>query len=485
MIGSVYVTTSIPYVNARPHIGHALELIQADVIARYHRLIGRPTRFQTGTDENAFKNVQSANDLRISVRELVDRNSNLFRRLTTTVNASADNFVRTTDEQHRKAVQHFWQNLNQSDVYIKKYSGLYCLGCEDFYLERDLVNGRCPDHGTLLIEVEEENYFFRLSAYQERLETLLETDEIRIIPETRKNEVLSFVTGGLRDISISRSSDRSGGWGIPVPGTPSQTIYVWIDALINYVSGLGYGTNDEWKKYWSPDALKVHVIGKDIWKFHAVYWPALLISAGLNVPDEIVVHGFLTENSQKISKSRGSTYDPFDVIKEYGVDTVRYYLLRGVLPFGDSDFSAQRLVEVYNADLANGLGNLVGRLITLAHKVGDVKLDFSQTPSAPYGYHETLRNYEFHNALKSLWEIVTQLNRDIDAKRPWEALREGNTVLLKTQLTEWFGELRKVGYWLKPFLPLTSSRILEILSGDPISTHPPLFVKINSSPNIS
>jgi methionyl-tRNA synthetase len=474
----VYVTTSIPYVNARPHVGFALELVQADVIARYHRLLNHVTRLQTGTDENAFKNVISAYNENIPTQKLVDRNSCLFQELASALNISVDSFIRTTSDQHRKAVQEFWQHLKKDDVYVKRYRGLYCIGCEDFYLERELVNGLCPDHGTKPTEVEEENYFFRLSSYQQRLDELLRSDQVKIVPEMRKNEVLSFVSRGLQDISISRPVDRSGGWGIRVPDDPSQVVYVWIDALINYISGLGYGTKDDWATFWNLNTFKIHVIGKNVWKFHAVYWLALLISAGLVLPNEIVVHGFLTENGKKISKSNGNTIDPFVTIKEYGADTVRYYLLRRESPFGDSDFSTQTLKTMYNADLANGLGNLISRLCTLGEKANYGRLDYSGIPSAPDGYHAAIGNYDFDNSLKTLWAIVTHLNKDIDTKRPWETLKGGNISLLRAQLTEWLNELSRVAYWLGPLLPLTSTRLKDILLNRPIIAQPPFFLRI-------
>jgi methionyl-tRNA synthetase len=478
MTESVYVTTSIPYVNAKPHVGFALELVQADVIARYNRLLNHVTRFQSGTDENAFKNVLSAHNENIPTQELVDRNSHSFQELATALNISIDSFIRTTSDGHRKAVLEFWQHLKKDDVYVKRYRGLYCVGCEDFYLERDLIDGFCPDHGTKPTEVEEDNYFFRLSNYQERLEELIRSNQINIVPETRKNEVLSFVSGGLQDISISRPFDRSGGWGIKVPDDPSQVIYVWIDALINYVSGLGYGMRNEWTSFWNTNTIKIHVIGKNVWKFHAVYWPALLMSVGLELPNEIVVHGFLTENGKKISKSMGNTIDPFAILNEYGIDTVRYYLLRGASPFGDSDFSTQMLKTMYNSDLANGLGNLISRLCTLGDKANYGRLDCSVIPPAPIGYHETLNRHEFDDSLKILWAIVTYLNQDIDKKRPWEALRNGNESLLRAQLTQWLGELHRVAYWMAPFLPTSSDRLLDILLNGPIIAQPPFFPRI-------
>ena len=475
---ATYITTAIPYVNARPHVGFALELVQADVIARYHRLLNNTMWFQTGTDENAFKNVLSARDQKLTTQTLVDRNSHLFQELAIALNISYDGFIRTTSIQHERAVHEFWRQLRKDDIYRHNYKGLYCTQCEDFYLERDLINGRCPEHGTEPTEVQENNYFFRLSDYAERINELLKSGNIKIIPETRRNEVVSFVSRGLQDISISRPYDRSGGWGIQVPDDPSQVVYVWIDALINYLSGLGYGTTSNWTDFWNVDTLKIHVIGKNVWKFHAVYWPALLLSAGLALPDEIIVHGFLTEAGQKISKSKGNAIDPFEVIREFGADALRYYLLRGASPFGDSDFSIERLKSLYNSDLANGLGNLINRVTTLSQKANCGRYYCSDIPSAPEDYHESLRQYNLDSSLKAIWAIVTRLNRDIDKKRPWETLREGNTSSLQIQLGEWLREIHRIAYWLGPFLPTACERILGILSNDVIETQKALFPRL-------
>ena len=475
MKNSIYVTTSIPYVNSRPHIGFALELVQADVIARYHRLLGNRVHFQTGTDDNAFKNVLSARKEGIAVQDLVDRNSRLFGNLATALDISADSFVRTSETRHKTAVHHLWQHLKEDDLYVKRYKGLYCVGCEDFYLEKDLVDGRCPDHGTEPVGIEESNYFLKLSGYQAKIIDLLESDKIKIVPEKRKNEILNFVSGGLQDISVSRDSARSGGWGIQVPSDASQTIYVWVDALINYISGLGYGSSDHWEALWSETTQKIHVIGKNVWKFHAILWPALLLSAELPLPDEILVHGFVTENGQKISKSRGNSIDPQIFVEEYGVDAVRYYLLRAISPFEDGDFSPERLRQVYNSDLANGLGNLVNRLITLFRKGNCSKIELAKTPPAPDSYHEHLKAYEFNKTLISLWEAIGRINRDIDQCRPWELLKAANTKELSVQLSGWFGELYALVYWLEPFLPSTSRKTANILSSGRNTEGKPLF----------
>jgi methionyl-tRNA synthetase len=474
-----YITTAIPYVNGRPHVGFALELVQADVIARYNRLIGNTAQLQTGTDENAFKNVLTARQLGITTEELVAKNAKLFHNLAQALNISFNSFVRTTDDAHKRGAALLWKQFHPEDIYKKSYEGLYCSGCEDFYLEKDLVDGCCPDHKTQPVKVEETNYFFRLSAYQERLEQLLSRDTINIIPATRKNEVLSFIRSGLRDFSISRAAERSGGWGISVPDDPSQIIYVWIDALANYISGLGYGTSDSWKQFWNEGSSKIHVIGKNVWKFHAIYWPALLLSAGLPLPNEIVVHGFLTEDGCKISKSCGSTIDPIELVKKFGADAVRYYLLGEIPPFNDGDFSVDRFQKTYDSKLANNLGNLVSRLTSLCEKAFYDGCIGIALPKAPQGYHEAFKNYEFDKALETLWKIVTELNQDIDRQKPWILLKEENNEAVKDLLSKWLGELQKTTYWLAPFLPATSESILAILSQNPIKSSGSLFPKFS------
>lgn len=475
---TTYVTTSIPYVNGRPHVGFALELVQADVLARYNRLLGNRTRFQTGSDENAFKNVLSARQEGIPTQELVTRNSQRFRELAGALTISHDSFVRTTDEGHRIAVHEFWRRLNNGDIYQKNYTGLYCAGCEDFYQESDLVGGRCPDHDIAPVEIAERNYFFRLSRYQKQLENILSSGQLRVVPETRRNEILSFVRRGLQDISISRASDRSGGWGIQVPDDPSQIIYVWIDALINYVSGLGFGRTNDWDDYWTEDVRKIHVIGKNVWKFHAIYWPALLLSAGLPLPDEILVHGFLTENGQKISKSRGNSIDPLEYVAAYGTDSLRYYLLRAVSPFADGDFSTDRLQTLHNSDLANGLGNLVSRIATLCHKADYGAYPTTQQPDEPREYRDALQRFEFDAALKHLWSRIARLNQDIDRKEPWKALKSEDKTALHQDLTGWLAALHRIAYWLQPFLPTTSAAIQKIIAHVPIRRCPPLFPRV-------
>ena len=474
----LYVTTSIPYVNAEPHVGYALELIQADVIARYGRLTGRAVRFQTGTDENALKNVLAAEQEGITTQELVDRNAGRFAALVQALCISADDFVRTTETRHRRGVHAFWQALQPENVVQRDYIGLYCTGCEDFYLPRDLVDGKCPEHDRPPVEVAERNYFFALPRHERWLAERLERGELDVIPSSRRNEVLSFVRGGLTEFSISRPAARMKGWGTPVPGDDSQTVYVWVDALINYVSALGFGCGDRWREWWNDDVEKVHVIGKNVWKFHAVYWPALLRSAGLPLPDKLVVHGFLTVNGRKIGKSLGNAVDPFSVIGKYGTDAVRYYLLRAVPPFGDGDFSVSRLEELYRTELANGIGNLVSRLASLCAKVGYDSPRRPPSATPPKCLANAVGAFAFDKALAGLFGIVTDVNKDIERHRPWELLKTEKTDELRPLLARWLAEVWHLAVWLEPFLPTTSAGIVERLFSGPVRAASPLFPRL-------
>ncbi len=363
-----YITTAIPYVNAAPHVGHALEFVQADVIKRYRKILGDEVLLLSGGDENALKNVQAAEDAGSNVQDFVDKNSKIFEDLAEKLNIEFDIFQKGSTEEHHKSSQKLWK-LCEKDIYKKEYKGLYCVGCEQFYEPGELnEKGECFEHpGRKLEEVAEENYFFKLSKYENQIRQLIKTDEIKIIPEHRKNEVLGFLKQGLQDISISRSNERAKNWGVPVPEDKNQRMYVWFDALNIYQSGIGFDVDEEkYNKWWPADT---HVIGKGIIKFHAVYWPAFLLSAGLKLPKTLFVHGYFTVEGQKMSKTIGNVIDPFELIKKYGVDVLRYYFLREIPSTADGDFSERRLAEIYNSDLANGLGNLVSRVAKLAEKM--------------------------------------------------------------------------------------------------------------------
>ena len=367
MLEKYFITTAIPYVNGYPHLGHALEFVQTDVLARYNRLRGREVFFLTGTDENALKNVQSAEKAGEDVKTFIDRHADVFRKLTEVLNLSNDDFIRTTEERHILGAQKLWKACEErGDIYKKKYQGLYCVGCESFKTEKELIDGLCPEHKVEPEKVEEENYFFRLSGYEKEILRMIESDELKILPSSRKNELTSFIKEGLEDFSISRSRERVKNWGIPVPGDDSQILFVWFDALSNYINALGYGGDEsKFQEWWENNPNKEHLIGKGITRFHAIYWPAVLISAKLKLPSQILVHGYLTIDGEKISKSLGNVIDPFKVVEKYGVDPVRYFLLREISSGEDGDFSEKKLEQRYQADLANGLGNLVQRVLTL------------------------------------------------------------------------------------------------------------------------
>jgi methionyl-tRNA synthetase len=465
-----YITTAIPYVNAAPHIGFALEIVQSDVIARFNRISGNNVFFLTGADENSLKNVKAAEKLNIRTEDLVEKNTDLFRRLATEINASIDIFARSSNvakKEHWPGVSRLWELINKNgDIYKKNYQGLYCVGCEQFYKESELSNGLCPEHLTKPELVEEENYFFRLSKYQDILKELIHSNALRIIPENRKNEVLGFINEGLEDFSISRSVKRAKGWGIPVPNDDTQIIYVWLDALALYITGIGYGTNEqEFKKWWPAN---VHVIGKGIIKFHALYWPAFLLSAKLGLPESIFVHGYLTAEGQKISKSLGNTVDPLDLLKRYSADELRYYLMKDVPTFGDGDFSEAALKDRINKELLGDLGNLVNRVLTLVERSGLSTFKGKNVLEEKLGLIEIenqMDQHELHNGLNKIMDFVRYCNKYVNDERPWELKDERLGEVLYNLLES----IRVISILLYPFIPATSERIAEKL-GTKITT---------------
>ena len=472
-----FVSTSIAYVNAPPHVGYALELVQADTIARSRRQRGEDVFFLTGTDENSLKNLQVAAELGITPAELCDRNAPAFERLVTALGISVDGFIRTSSPSHHAGARQLWLAGAATDRFRQAYSGLYCVGCESYYDEAELDRGRCRIHGTAAEAVSEENWFFDLTRHQASIETYLE-DGVRLEPTTRRNEALGFVRQGLRPFSVSRSRERSAGWGVAVPDDEGQTMYVWFDALANYLTGLGYGTQDAacFERYWLGADERIHVIGKDILRFHAVYWPAFLASAGLPLPTSICVHGFLTVDGEKISKSSGTAIDPLPLIEAYGVDALRYYLLRAVPAGADGDFSEARLRELYNADLANGLGNLVRRIATLGARAGYV--GGGVVPPPPAEVTAAVDGFRFHEGLAALWNRVAALNQSLEAARPWELLKAQDAGPLQPLLREWVAEARVLAAGLAPFLPSTAARIEASLGAATIEVGEPLFPRL-------
>ena len=480
-MSNFYITTAIPYVNAKPHIGFALELIQADVIARAKReeLVKENVLFLTGTDENSIKNVQAAEKAGVPIQEFVDENADVFKRLTKALDISNDDFIRTTEPRHIVGAKKLWQECAK-DIFKKSYEGLYCTGCEQFYLEKDLVDGICPEHKTKPEAVKEENWFFKLSAYQEFLEKAFAERRIRIHPASRQREITNFIAEGLEDFSISRSNERAKNWGVDVPGDPTQKMYVWFDALANYITALGYpsttlgASGSVLEKFWlSPETNILHVIGKGITRFHAIYWPAMLESAGVFPKNglDILVHGYVTVNGEKISKSLGNTVDPFELVSIYGTDAVRYFLLREIPLFEDGDFTIEKFETRYNGELANGIGNLVQRATTLAEKYGLASLrltekEFIKKPSlgelgfVPTGVDEsyyTLFFYDLRMLLSALRQRVVEMDQYIETGRVWEKSGEEQ----ERHLANLSARLLHVAVLLKPVLPSTAKEIFK------------------------
>jgi methionyl-tRNA synthetase len=499
-----YITTTIPYVNARPHLGFALELVQADALARHHRHRGDEVRLLSGTDDNSLKNVLAAEAAGLDVRTLVDRNADAFAALRGPLALSFDDFIRTSsDPRHRVGVERLWRRCAAAgDLYRKAYEGLYCVGCEQFYTPDELPAGRCPEHGTEPERIAEENWFFRLSRYTDRLHDLIAGGHLRVEPAARRNEVLALIAGGLRDFSVSRGGTRARGWGIPVPDDPGQVVYVWWDALGNYVTSLGYGTDDPaCTRWWAGSDHRTHLVGKGVVRFHAVYWPAILLSAGLPLPTDVLVHDYLTVDGRKISKSGGPTADPAALAAAYGTDAVRWWLLREVPRVGDADFTPDRLVTRADADFAGGLGNLVHRVVTMVHRyrggaVPSLGADRYAVRSlldvcgqVPGRIDAALADFDFRRATEAVWTIVEEANRCVDAARPWElarAERQGNTAAgerLDAVLAALITACRTLAEELHPFVPESAARITAQLTaaGETLPPAHPLFRRLRET----
>lgn len=465
MKNKFYITTSIFYVNSAPHVGSALEMVQADALARYHRQIKDNVFFLTGADEHGIKIVRTAKEQKKSVQELIDENTQKFKDLIKSLNISNDDFIRTSDEKrHWPAVKKMWQILNKNgDIYKGEYSGLYCVGCEAYLGQRDLVDGKCPFHQKEPEVIKEDNYFFKLSKYAPKIKEIIESGELAIISEKRKNEVLGLIKQGVKDISISRPKE-SLLWGVPAPDDDSQICYVWFEALINYISALGYAGDEKRIKYWPAD---IHCIGKDILRFHTLLWPAMLLSAELPLPKKVFVHGYLTSKGQKMSKSIGNVIDPFDVVKKYGSEATRYFLLREFSSTEDGDFSFERFEERYNSDLANGLGNLVSRVLTLAEKSGiesesEIKNEalIKQIKLTQENYKKALEDIKFNEALEAIWKLISTCDEYIEENKPWE-LQKSDEKKFKEVISDLLISIKEITNLLKPFMPETSEKILE------------------------
>lgn len=478
-----YLTSAIPYVNAAPHIGHALEFIQSDTIARYHKIIGDTVALLCGSDENALKNVQAAEAAGLDVQTFVNKNAQLFRELWEKLGAKFDYFEQGSNKEHHYvSSQKLWNLCDKNgDIYKKEYHGLYCVGCELFYTKEELnENGQCYEHpGKKLEEVKEVNYFFKLSKYKQQLIELIRSDLLEIVPAKRKNEALEFLNNDLKDFSISRSNERAKNWGVPVPNDDSQRIYVWFDALNIYQSGIGFGWNDSlYKKWWPAD---LHVIGKGILRFHAIYWPAILLSANLALPKKLFIHDYITVNGQKMSKTLGNVLDPVPLIEKYGADALRYYLLAKVSPFEDGDFSEDKLKGVYNADLANGLGNLISRVAKLCESANYQQLGSESHMSGHLLnveiYSEALSKFRFNDALAFVWQKIARLDKFINEEKPWELVKNNNPKI-KNVLAHSVDQIQEIAGLLEPFLPETAQKIEDQFQGPKIMSQKPLFPRL-------
>ena len=459
-----YLTTTLPYVNADPHIGFALEIVHADIIARYKKLTGHEVFFNTGTDEHGMKIYRKAQEEKKDPQAYVDEYAAKFRNLKEKLNLDPElHFIRTTDANHKAAAQELWRRcLAKGDIYKKKYKGLYCVGDELFLKDGDLVAGKCPNHPNMdPVEIEEENYFFRLSTYQDKLLVYLSREDA-ILPGWRRDEAINFVKGGLEDFSISREKARMP-WGVAVPDDDAQVMYVWFDALTNYISTLGWpNEGGDFKKFWAEGEV-VQMAGKDQVRFQSIMWQAMLMSAGIKNTDRVVYHGFITSGGQKMSKSLGNVINPYDIVEEYGTDAMRYFLARHIHPFEDSDFTMERFRETYNADLANGLGNLAARILMLAEthlsqpvQVPDVE------GTLPGEYTQYLDRYDFNRYADALWQEIQLTDKKIHDTEPFRVVKS-DSEKGKSLIAELVVQLYLIAHSLAPLLPATSEAIIEAI----------------------
>ncbi|HXS10374.1 MAG TPA: methionine--tRNA ligase [Candidatus Krumholzibacteria bacterium] len=469
-----YVTTAIDYVNARPHLGTAYEKIGADCLARYKRLAGFDTYFLMGTDEHSTNVEREARNQGKDPQAYTDEMAPIFERTWHTLGLSYDQFIRTTDPVHKRAVAALFQKIHDNGfIHEGKYSGLYCEGCEEFKNEKDLVDGKCPRHLTVPKHIEEKNYFFALSKFSDRLKQHILDNPDFVRPDIRRNEILNVIESGLEDISVSRSGKT---WGVPLPIAPDQVVYVWFDALINYISALGYGSPDDarFKKYWPAD---VHIIGKDITRFHCLIWPAMLMAAGVEVPKSIFGHGFVYNRGEKMSKTIGNIVDPIDLANFFGADALRYLLLREIAFDRDGDFTVELFVARYNAELANELGNLFSRALAMTHKFfgGDVppwnenaardSARLLENVVADYRRH--MDGYSFDEGLAAIWRSVQNANRFIEERKPWALAKAGDTATLAATMRALLEVLRVCSVLTQPFMPEKAKEMRKVLALDP------------------
>lgn len=476
-----YVTSSIPYVNGDPHIGHALEFVMADVLARAARKKGYDVLFSTGTDEHGDKIAIKAHELKKTPQALSDEKSLLFRNLAKSLNISNDRFIRTTDDGHEERAKIIWKAL-EKDIYKSKYIGLYCTGCEEFVPENVAKENKniCPNHKIEYQRLEEENYFFKLSGYSDQIRAAILAGSLEVIPMRRRNEIMSLINEGLEDISISRPKKKLS-WGIPVPGDSSQVMYVWPDALMNYITVLGYPEHADFKKFWPAN---VQVIGKDILRFHAAIWPGMLLALGLPLPEKLYVHGFINIENKKMSKSLGNVVSPDEIISKYSADVFRYFVLRHIPSYDDGDFSWEAIERAYNTELANELGNAVQRTASMISNYQDGII--GDTPEANHdasGYWEAIEKCKFDRALDIIWDMIRGVNQYIEQEKPWEIAKLGDNEHLQEVLASQVSDLIQIADLLEPFLPETAGRIKHVFEDGVIRPiKETLFPRLDAKP---
>lgn len=459
-MSNYYITTSIPYVNGEPHIGHALEFVMADVLARRARQHGHEVMFSMGADEHGGKIEEKAAENGLSPKAFTDKMSAAFVELNAALNISNTRFIRTTDEGHEQRAKLIWKALS-ADIFKNTYTGWYCKGDEAFFTETEVKenNGVCPNHNRPFEKIEEENYFFRLSKYTAQIKEAIESGEFRIVPETRRNEILQLLTTGLSDISISRPKEKVG-WGIPVPGDPSQNMYVWFEALMNYITVLGYPEHADFANFWPAN---VQVVGKDITRFHAAIWPAMLMALDQPLPKNLYVHSFITVEGKKMSKSLGNFLNPNEIIAKYGADPFRYFFLRHIPSYEDGDFSWAAFEAAYNNELANELGNAVQRTAAMIMKYQGGLI--GEVPEAEHDiaqYNEALDAFKFDRALDRVWDQVRGLNQYIEETKPWHIAKAGDEDHLREVLAYQASDLLQIADMLEPFMPETAVKIRNV-----------------------
>jgi methionyl-tRNA synthetase len=459
-MSNFYVTTAIAYVNGEPHLGHAMEFVVGDVVARYMRNHGMQVLFSTGTDEHGGKIAEKAQELGVAPQQLADQVSLQFKDLMDKLNVSYDRFVRTTNPDHERRSQIIWQQLAPY-IYKGNYEGWYCTGDEEFFSEEVVKanNGICPDHNRPYEKLKEENYFFKLSTFTEKIKQAIENNELQILPQSRKNEILSVLNSGLEDISISRPKEKIN-WGIPVPNDDAQVIYVWFEALLNYITVLGYPEREDFKNFWPAN---IQIIGKGILRFHAAIWPGILIALGLPLQKMLYAHGYITVDGGKMSKSLGNVVSPNEVIEKYGADTFRYFFLRHIPSYDDGDFSWKRLEAAYNNELADQLGNAVSRTAAMITKYQNGIIGDIPEPEHDAGqYEQALEECHFDRALDGVWEQVKGLNQYIEETKPWVVAKENDQEHLREVLAYMAANLLEIAGLLDPFMPDTAAKIRGI-----------------------